>query len=494
MNLQRIVRRHYATSLETSKKALRDTTPIPKLPLSAGWAIWWRSLKKSNLQILQNNLIQLMVPKSNKENQNFTIENKKVKIDEEGNYLNEVCFSIGTNRPGPAKEVAILHGYGASLGCFARNFQLINKFSDYEHPVKIHFLDNLSFGLSSNPKIKSSRISHWKIPQTPKMILNDPDQPTDPKKLYNKYYKLIDSFEMDAEEFSKYKDKFQPIMKDLENYYLSAIDLWRKASNINALDLLVGHSYGGYWSGSYAVRYPRCVKQLVLLSPVGVERHANAVTKPLTASKGLQTIKPSLDPTSYTFLSRLPILSKQTIWKWYYLQPFLPRLLKWMGPWGVQKYYDMWYMKLFKINKLIEKHGGPEKMLKNENDVVYGTNQEIHTIIEYLYNSITNGTYSDIYVKNLLTPSTNSKYPLYDKLMEFYSTSDSANGPSAVHFLYGQYDFMNKEAGEKLVKAINASQENTAHFHSVSEGGHNLYIDNPFEVNDLIHNILVAKR
>ena len=96
------------------------------------------------------------------------------------------------------------------------------------------------------------------------MILNDPDQPTDPKKLYNKYYKLIDSFEMDAEEFSKYKDKFQPIMKDLENYYLSAIDLWRKASNINALDLLVGHSYGGYWAGSYAVRYPRCVKQLVL--------------------------------------------------------------------------------------------------------------------------------------------------------------------------------------------------------------------------------------
>lgn len=491
MNWQYIVRRQYVTSLKLSKRALRDTTPIPKLPLSSGWAIWWRSLKKSNLQNLQNDLVQLMVPKSNKENENFTIENKKVRIDGEGNYLNEVCFSIGAHRPGPAKEVAILHGYGASLGCFARNFQLINKFSNYEHPVKIHFLDNLSFGLSSNPKIKSPRISHWKIPQTPKIVLNDPDKPTDPKKLYNKYYKLIESFEMDAGEFSEYKAKLQPIMEDLEHYYVSAIDLWRRASNISALDLLVGHSYGGYWAGSYTVRHPQCVKELVLLSPVGVERHANAVTKPLTQSKGLQTIKPSLDPTSYAFLSRLPILSKKTIWKWYYLQPFLPRILKWMGPWGVQKYYDMWYMKLFKINKLIEKHGGPDEMLQNANDMVYGTNREIHTIIEYLYNSITSGTYSDIYVKNLLTPSTNSKYPLYDKLMEFYSTRESTIGPRAIHLLYGQYDFMNAEAGEKLAQAINSSQENIAHFHSVSEGGHNLYIDNPFEVNDLIHRILV---
>lgn len=464
--------------------------PIRSLPLQTSLGIWWRSLNKPHLENLQHDLVNLMVLKNHDENKQLTYTSKRIKLDGNGNYLNEACFSIGANKPGPTKEVAFIHGYGASLGCFARNFQLINKFADYNHPVNIHFLDNISFGLSSNPKIES--ISHWKIPQTPKLILNDTDQPTDRKKLYKKYYKLIDSFTVNCNEVKQYQEKFRPILQDLENYYVGAIELWRKNSKIDKLDLLVGHSYGGYWSGSYAIKHPQRVNKLVLLSPVGLERHANAVTNPISEQTGVQTVKPTLDPTSYNFLSRLPILTKLTVNKWYYLQPFLPRLLKWMGPWGVQKYYDMWYMKLFKINRLIEKNGGPEKMFTNTNDLVYGTNREIHLIIEYLYNSITNGTNSDFYVKNLLTPSTNSKYPLYDKLLLYYSNRNSDNGLESIHFLYGQYDFMNSEAGEKLVEQIN-TKDGKAHFHLVSEGGHNLYIDNPFEVNELVHRILTEK-
>lgn len=432
-----------------------------------------------------------MVPSKHAENQQVTIENKKVPLDDKGNCINEVCFSIGANKNGPIQEVAVIHGYGASLGCFARNFQLINKFSHHTRPVRIHFLDNLSFGLSSNPRIASPLISHWKIPHIPAIKFNDPE-PTDPKKLYNKYYKLIESYEVDHDEVREYQDKFWPILHELESYYLGGIELWRAASKIEKLDVLVGHSYGGYWSGSYAVRYPHRVDQLVLLSPVGVDRHANAVTKPLDDSRGRQIHKPSLDPTSYNFLSRLPILKEGTVRKWYYLQPFLPRLLKYMGPWGVQKYYDMWYMRLFKINKLIEKNGGPEKVFASPNDLVYGTNKEIHKIIEYLYNSTSRGSNSDIYVKNLLTPGTNSKYPLYDKITEYFA--GSPQGPRKIHVLYGQYDFMNSEAGQKLVDAINASKGSEAHFYLVSEGGHNLYIDNPFEVNEIIRQIVMGKK
>ena len=34
---------------------------------------------------------------------------------------------------------------------------------------------------------------------------------------------------------------------------------------------LMGHSFGGYMSGNYAVRYPQHLKKLVLLSPIGVK-------------------------------------------------------------------------------------------------------------------------------------------------------------------------------------------------------------------------------
>lgn len=425
-----------------------------------------------------------MFDPSNPENANVKITQEKVMIDDI-NHINEVNFEVSNNPSNPTKHVVFLHGYGASLGCFARNFQMINKFKDMNYNYKIHFLDNISFGLSSNPEIDSKRINMWSIDRCPEVQLNDPT-PTDPKKLYNKYYKLVESFSIDKKEFTEYQEKFTNILSEIEDYYLSALDKWRIKNNIEQIDYLIGHSYGGYWSASYSIKHPKNLKKLILLSPVGVERHVHSIKNPLKYDD-FKNIKPSLDPTDYNFLTRIPIINKKTVNHWYNVQPFLPRLLKFFGPWGVNKYYQMWYLKLFKINKLIEKNGGVQ-LFTSKNDLVYGTNKECHLIIEYLYNSITNGTYSDIYIKNLLTPSTVSKYPLYDKFEEF----DSKSWPQGfqAHFLYGQYDFMNSEAGKRLVDAINSRLKSTAQFHSISEGGHNLYIDNPFETNNLIHDII----
>lgn len=426
----------------------------------------------------------MMFDPKHPENSGVKVSNSRVSIDQ-ANHINEVCFEVTNDVAKPTKHVVFVHGYGASLGCFARNFQIINKFKDMNYNYKIHFLDNISFGLSSNPRIDSDKISFWKIPRCPDVKLNDTTA-TDPKKLYNKYYKLVDSFSVNKQEFEDYKAKFTGILSEVEEYYLSALDKWRISSGIDQIDYLVGHSYGGYWCASYSIKYSQNLGKLILLSPVGVERHVHSIKNPLKYDN-VDAIKPSLDPTSYNFLTRIPILNKKTVDFWYNIQPFLPRLLKFLGPWGVNKYYQMWYLKLFKINKLIDKNGGANLFTSN-NDLVYGTNKECHLIIEYLYNSITTGTVSDIYIKNLLTPSTVSKHPLYDKFEEF----DPAIWPTGfeAHFLYGQYDFMNSEAGQKLVDSINSRAKATAQFHSVSEGGHNLYIDNPFETNNIIHDIV----
>lgn len=454
---------------------------VKKLEFSKALEIWWKSLGSSRLQTLQNELVDHLFSDLLEENKDVIKTSERIPIDDKGNCINQISFKVD-NKSDTTKHVVFLHGYGASLGCFARNFHLVNRLKGLKDNYTVHFLDNLSFGLSSNPKMEQVS-SYAPIPRISHIKMHD-TKPTDPKNLYNKYYKLIDGYDFDVKEFEKEKTKMIPLLKDIESYYVDAVDAWRKSMGISKIDFLVGHSYGGYWSGSYSVKYPDNLKNLVLLSPVGVERHAFAVTAPIPNPN--KDIQPSLDPTSYNFLSRLPILAQKTVSFWYNVQPYLPRLLRYMGPWGVSKYYDMWYSKLFAINKVIKKLGG-EKVFTSYNELVYGTNTECRLLIEYLYNSITSGTHSDILIKYVLTPATTSRWPLFDK---FTSAKPEDLSRFRMHVVYGQYDFMNSEAGDKLVKELNETHKCNAQFHTVAEGGHNLYIQNPFGTNELLEQII----
>mmetsp|Transcript_1625 Transcript_1625/g.2877 ORF Transcript_1625/g.2877 Transcript_1625/m.2877 type:complete len:214 (-) Transcript_1625:401-1042(-) len=54
------------------------------------------------------------------------------------------------------------------------------------------------------------------------------------------------------------------------DYFLTYIENWRVAMG-NLTDFyLAGHSFGGYITGSYAAKYHRHIKKLILLSPVGI--------------------------------------------------------------------------------------------------------------------------------------------------------------------------------------------------------------------------------
>lgn len=61
------------------------------------------------------------------------------------------------------------------------------------------------------------------------------NEPTDSKKLYRKYYKLIEGYRLDPENFEQYRSYFAPILKDLEEFYCSAIDNWRKIKGLKRL-------------------------------------------------------------------------------------------------------------------------------------------------------------------------------------------------------------------------------------------------------------------
>jgi pimeloyl-ACP methyl ester carboxylesterase len=53
-----------------------------------------------------------------------------------------------------------------------------------------------------------------------------------------------------------------------ETQFVESIEAWRKEMKLEKM-ILLGHSFGGYISAAYVIRYPKNVKGLILSSPWG---------------------------------------------------------------------------------------------------------------------------------------------------------------------------------------------------------------------------------
>lgn len=129
-----------------------------------------------------------------------------------GNTMNEVCITP-RNVTDPAKlnHFVLIHGYGAGLGFFLKNFEAISQNENW----CIHALDLPGYGCSSRPVFDRS------IP--------------------------------------------------LENYFIDSLEKWRSERNIDSM-LMCSHSLGAYLSVLYTMKYPNAVKKLLCISPAGIYR------------------------------------------------------------------------------------------------------------------------------------------------------------------------------------------------------------------------------
>lgn len=122
-------------------------------------------------------------------------------------------------------HLVLLHGYGAGLGFYYRNFDEISKVPGW----KIHALDLLGYGLSSRPKAKLRK-------------------------------------DLSRAEGVRYA----------ESYFVDALERWRQARGIKQFTL-VAHSLGAYIGSAYATKYPERVRKMMLVSPAGVPRTGVAI-------------------------------------------------------------------------------------------------------------------------------------------------------------------------------------------------------------------------
>lgn len=145
-----------------------------------------------------------------------------VELSGKNRALNE--FSVERIDEDTEQSLVMLHGYGAGLGFFYKNFEGLSRVKGW----KVYALDLLGMGRSSRPPFKVQA-----------------------------------------------KDR-QKSITEAENWFIDALEEWRIQRKIDRFTLL-GHSLGGYMAVAYALKYPGHLNKLVLASPVGIPEDPFAV-------------------------------------------------------------------------------------------------------------------------------------------------------------------------------------------------------------------------
>ncbi len=136
--------------------------------------------------------------------------------------LNE--FSVERVGETVDQNLVILHGYGAGLGFFYKNFEGLSRARGWQ----LYALDLLGMGRSSRPPFK--------------LRAKQREQQT----------------------------------TEAEDWFIDSLEEWRIAKKIDRFTLL-GHSMGGYMAVAYALKYPGRLNKLILASPVGIPENPYAV-------------------------------------------------------------------------------------------------------------------------------------------------------------------------------------------------------------------------
>ncbi|KAK5720528.1 hypothetical protein LTR17_014929 [Elasticomyces elasticus] len=147
-----------------------------------------------------------------------------VQLSGKNRFLNE--FSVERLNEKTENSLVMLHGYGAGLGFYYKNFESLSRLPHW----KLYALDMPGMGRSSRPPFTI-----------------------------------------------KSKDR-EGKVREAESWFVDALEEWRVKRGIEKMTLM-GHSLGGYMAVCYALKYPGRLEKLILASPVGIPEDPYAVSE-----------------------------------------------------------------------------------------------------------------------------------------------------------------------------------------------------------------------
>ncbi|ANZ77448.1 BA75_05020T0 [Komagataella pastoris] len=360
-----------------------------------------------------------------------------VPVDAKGNKIHELYIENKEKVP-EERHLVIVHGFGAALGFFYRNFNGLSMIPG----VKIHALDLLGYGLSSRPKFPSL----------------DPTKEEDIHKA--------------------------------EDFFVDSMEAWRKERNIDRF-VLVGHSLGGYLSSCYSLKYKDAVEKLILVSPVGIERSEMSLTEinrpPAVqaqdiARKSSPNIEEELLQSQeqsqqhhQNVSDSASIASTESRNNDERMQQAStrPQLRKFL--------VKLWenHCSVFSIVRAAAPFG--PKLVSLWTFSRFGAiedPQELMDIHRYSYNTFVAKGSGEYSLTVLLAPGAWARLPLLDRL--------PGNITVPTLWLYGENDWMSKKAGRECVSEINSQGEKSAKFRIIDGAGHHVYLDNPTDFNQSV--------
>ena len=375
--------------------------------------------------------------------------------------LNEL--SIERAGEDPEETLVMVHGYGAGLCFFYKNFEPMSRIPG----LKLYALDMLGMGNSSRPPFKIHARTR------------------------------------------------EEQVVEAENWFIDALEEWRRERKIERFTLL-GHSLGGYLAVSYALKYPGHLNKLILASPVGIPKDPYAVNASMPEptestlaqefTEDQQTVTESnVVPSTTTTANNAPSAKNSSsaapppppaapkrplpgwlVWLWdANISPF--SIVRMSGPLG-PRFVSGWSSRRFN-------HLPPAEA------------QALHDYSFSIFKQKGSGEYALAYI---LAPGAYARRPVIDRIQDVgrQVIAPARDDQPArketgipVVFMYGEHDWMDAAGGlaaeEKLkqakIKALlhgtdeeKRGENGSAKVVMIPKAGHHLYLDNP----DFFNNIM----
>ncbi|KAL6881170.1 alpha/beta-hydrolase [Trichoderma novae-zelandiae] len=360
-----------------------------------------------------------------------------VQLSGKNRALNEVSIErVGEE---PEETLVMLHGYGAGLGFFYKNFEPMSRIPG----LKLYALDMLGMGNSSRPPFKIHA-----------------------------------------------KDRESKVI-EAENFFIDALEEWRKARKIERFTLL-GHSLGGYLAVSYALKYPGHLKKLILASPVGIPEDPYAVSSALP-EPGESTMQNefTVDQQTTTTTKNGAALPPRRpypswlVWLWdANVSPF--SIVRMAGPLG-PRFVSGWTSRRF-------------------NHLPAEEAQALHDYSFSIFKQKGSGEYALAYI---LAPGAFARRPVINRIQDV--GRQPIKGPDGevvgketgipIVFMYGENDWMDVAGGlaaEEKLKQVKANIMRTGTEEEkrndngsckvviIPKAGHHLYLDNAEFFNNIM--------
>lgn len=401
------------TNIE-SRVISRILRPAPDGPndptIKSGWKLWATHLLQSKQQTAQK--LRQLQNKLMDENNNAIGTRKNELLFNEINqwhYQNPEAQEVTT-------PILMVHGYAATSTSFFRTFEYLSRSAKDVYAIDLpgnglSFSPELDLGVTEPLPLDVINIDNegkFKIPYT----------------IDSKHHKFV--------------------IQRMEDYFIDRIEQWRIDNKLPAINV-VGHSFGGYLSFKYAVKYPNSINSLTLVSPLGMERNLYSVNNGLHSNT---VYRKNYEDCGSPFYDRQFKINQYLFKK--QLQP-----LKWLGPLGAKLCWNYIRAAYQRVPSLEYKEYAFETF--------YGAGGLPRQ---------TSQIFTGLFTNCLL-----ARDPVLDSLHHLHTKK--------LLLMYGKYDWMNKDAGKIMANEVPDTQ-----YTEIPEAGHNIFLDNPEQFSKVLIDFL----